>query len=73
MGKGSTEDKMTLKLAHGLVYCDKAGGEEEKAMELGKTVYRFQIAANKNNSENSNSENLNQKFSKETFHTYNTT
>ena len=62
---------MTLELALGLVYCDKAGGEEEETIELREIACRFGIASNKHYS--CNSENYEQKFSKETIHSYNTT
>ena len=36
LGKGSTEDKQTLGLDHGLLFYDNVIGEEEEAMELGR-------------------------------------
>ena len=54
MGKGTTEDKVTLELAHGLIYCDKACGEEDEAMEIGETSYRVKIAAIEDNFTNFN-------------------
>ena len=68
MGKGTTEDKVTLELAHGFFDNGKAGGEEEEAMEIGETDYRVKIAVNETNCNN-----FNKMFSKKELLTYNTT
>ena len=69
-GKGSTKDKVTLRKASGLVFCDKAGGEEEEAMELREIGNRIEIAAHRYRN---NSEYFEQMFNTETLFAYNTT